>query len=346
MALRAGLIGYGLAGKVFHAPLLHAAGIEVAFVATHRDAALAQDFPKAHALPDPMAVATSTDVDLVVVASPNDSHFPLAMAALQTGHAVVIDKPFTRTAEEAGQLIALARKKDLVLSAFHNRRWDSDFMTFRACMERGDLGGVLSYECRFDRFRPQVTERWRERPVPGGGLLYDLGPHLVDQALTLFGWPDWLLADINIQRPGSAVDDDFRILMGKGKLRVLLSATHMAPGPGPKFVVHGDHGSFVKYGMDVQEDQLKTGTRPGDPDYGMEPTENAARLSIVGPGGKVTTPLPTLRGNYPAYYVGVRRAMEESAPVPVRAEDARDTIRVLELAIRSHQEGKKVLTPR
>lgn len=346
MALRAGLIGYGLAGRFFHAPLLHAAGIEVALVATRRNEELAHDFPHAHALPDPMAVATSAAIDLVVVASPNDTHFPLAMAALQAGHAVVIDKPFTCTAEEAGQLLALARRKGLLLSAFHNRRWDSDFLTLRRCLERGDLGEVLSYECHFDRFRPQVAERWRERPGPGTGLLYDLGPHLVDQALTLFGRPDWLLADIHIQRPGAVVDDAFRLLMGKGKLRILLSATLMAPAPGPKFVVHGDRGSFIQYGIDVQEDQLKAGKRPGDAGFGVGPAEHSAILTTVGPNGTATAPLPSLPGNWSAYYVGIRRALEEGAPVPVRAEDARDTIQILELALRSHQEGKKVFVPR
>jgi scyllo-inositol 2-dehydrogenase (NADP+) len=342
MTLRAGLIGYGLAGRVFHAPLLQASGIEVVMVATRRKDEVARDLSHAKVVSDPMVVATNPDLDLVVVASPNNTHFPLALAALQAGRSVVIDKPFTHTVAEAEQLMETARAQGRLLSAFHNRRWDSDFLTLRRCMERRDLGEIMSYECHFDRFRPQVSDRWREKPVPGVGLLFDLGPHLIDQALVLFGWPDWLAADLNIQRTGSVVDDDFRILMGKGKLRILLSATQMAAAPGPKFVVHGDRGSFMKQGMDVQENQLKAGMRPGDAGFGVEPTEQAASVTVMHKDIAETTVLPSLPGNYLAYYAGIRNALESGGPAPVSAEDARDSMRILELACRSHREGARI----
>ena len=343
MQLRAGLIGYGLAGRVFHAPLLQAAGIAVAQVASSRADEVRRDFPAAKVVADPMAVATSPDVDLVVVASPNDTHHALGLAALRAGRAVVIDKPFARTLAEAEELIATAQVQKKLLSVFHNRRWDSDFLTLKDCIQRGDLGEVVSYQCRFDRFRLEVQDRWRERPALGGGVFFDLGPHLIDQALELFGWPEWLFADLNRQRPGSQVDDDFRLIMGKGRVRMVLGATILAAQPEPKFVVHGTGGSFVKPGMDVQEDQLKAGLRPGDAGFGVEPAEQAASVTTLRNGQAQTerrTPLP---GQYVAYYQGIRATLEHGAPEPVTAQSALRTMRILELALQSHREGRKIL---
>ncbi len=342
MTIRAGIVGYGLAGKVFHAPLLQAAGIEVALISSSRSAEVAQDFPNARVVADPMTVATSKEIDLVVIASPNDTHVPLAKAALQAGRAVVVDKPFTHTVAEAEELIALAQAKNCLLSVFHNRRWDSDFLTLKASIARGDLGEVLSYQCRFDRFRLEVQDRWREQPTPGVGLFYDLGSHLIDQALQLFGWPDWLMADLNMQRPGTRVDDGFHLLLGKGKLRIVLAATILAAAPEPKFVVHGTRGSFVKSGMDVQEDQLKAGLRPGHAGFGVEQTSAAACVTTMHNGHAEATTIPTLPGTYVDYYLGIRKALETGALLPVRAEEARDTMRILELACRSHREGLRI----
>jgi len=342
MTIRAGVIGYGLAGKVFHAPLLQAAGIEVALVSSSRSAEVARDLPNASVVADPMAVATSQQIDLVVIASPNDTHVSLAKAALHAGRAVVVDKPFTHTVAEADELIALAQSKNCLLSVFHNRRWDSDFLTLKASLARGDLGQVLSYQCRFDRFRLEVQDRWREQPTPGVGLFYDLGSHLVDQALQLFGWPDWLQADLNMQRPGTRVDDGFHLLLGKGKLRIVLAATILAAAPEPKFVVHGTRGSFIKSGMDVQEDQLKSGLRPGQAGFGVEPTSASACVTTMHNGHALPTTIPTLPGTYVDYYLGIRKALETGAPLPVRAEEARDTMRILELACRSYREGRRI----
>jgi predicted dehydrogenase len=342
MQLRAGLIGYGLAGRVFHAPLLQAAGIAVAQVASSRADEVHRDFPAAKVIADPMAVATSPDVDLVVVASPNDTHHALGMAALRAGRAVVIDKPFARTVAEAEELIATARTQKRLLSVFHNRRWDSDFLTLKACIARGDLGEVVAYQCRFDRFRLEVQDRWREQPALGGGVFFDLGPHLIDQALELFGWPKWLFADLNRQRPGSRVDDDFHLVMGKGRLRIVLGATVLAAQPEPKFVVHGTGGSFVKPGMDVQEDQLKAGLRPGNAGFGVEPAEQAARVTTLRDGPARTETVAALPGQYVAYYEGIRAALERGAQSPVTAESALQTMRILELALQSSREGRRI----
>lgn len=342
MTVRAGLIGYGLAGRVFHAPLLQAAGISIDMVASSRGAEITRDLPQARVVKDPLDVATSSDVGLVVIGSPNDTHFSLAMAALETGHAVVIDKPFAQTVAEADKLIATAQAYGCLLSVFHNRRWDSDFKTLKESIRRGDIGEVVSYQCRFDRFRPEVADRWREKALPGVGLLYDLGPHLVDQALQLFGWPDWLVADLNKQREGTVVDDGFLIRMGKGKLRITLGATLMAAAAEPKFVVHGTRGSFLKVGIDMQEDQLKAGLRPGDKGFGREPEDTGAVLTTVNNGKAESTRLPTLPGDYAAYYVGIRDALEIGSPLPVTAEQARDSMVILEAACQSYGEGTRI----
>ncbi len=328
---------------MFHAPLLQAAGIAVAQVASSRADEVRRDFPAAKVVADPMAVATSPDVDLVVVASPNDTHHSLGLAALRAGRAVVIDKPFARTMAEAEELIATAQAQKKLLSVFHNRRWDSDFLTLKDCIQRGDLGEVVSYQCRFDRFRLEVQDRWRERPALGGGVFFDLGPHLIDQALELFGWPEWLFADLNRQRPGSQVDDDFHLVMGRGRLRIVLGATILAAQPEPKFVVHGTGGSFVKPGMDVQEDQLKAGLRPGDAGFGVEPAEQAASVTTLRNGQAHTERRTTLPGQYVAYYEGIRATLEHGAPEPVMAQSALQTMRILELALQSHREGRKIL---
>ena len=343
MTLRVGLIGYGLAGRVFHAPLLQAAGFEVTRVATGRSDEIARDLPAAIVVSDPISLATCVDVDLVVIASPNDTHYPLAMAALRAGRAVVIDKPFTTTVAEADELIATAQTHGCLLSVFHNRRWDSDFLTLKSVIARGDLGEVVSYQCRFDRFRAEVRDRWREQSIPGAGLFFDLGPHLIDQALQLFGWPDWLHADMQYQRAGTQVDDGFQLTMGKGRQRILLGGTMLAAAPEPKFVVHGTAGSFVKSGIDVQEVQLKAGLRPGDAGFAEEPASDAAHVTKVRGENFETAVIPTFRGEYSAYYAGIRAAMEGNASQPpVLAQQARDTMRIIEAARRSHRDGVRI----
>jgi len=340
--IRAGLIGYGLAGKVFHAPLLHAAGIRLAAVATSRRDEVAADWPDAAVEADPAALLARADMDLVVIATPNASHHPLALAALRAGRHVVIDKPFTVTSAEADELIGLARAGGLVLSAFQNRRWDSDFLTLRACLEAGEIGEVLLYQARFDRFRPAVPGRWRDRDEPGAGILYDLGSHLVDQALVLFGKPDWVQADLAIQREGARAVDAFHLTLAMGATRVELGASLLAASPGPKYVVHGRAGSFVKSGADVQEDQLKAGLRPGNPGFGEEPQETWPLVTRAGPDGLVSEARPAATGAYVDFYRGIARAVADGGGEPVAAEEARDVVRVIEAALASHREGRRV----
>jgi predicted dehydrogenase len=245
-ALRVGLIGYGYAGKTFHAPLIAAVpGLQLAAVASRDAAKVHADWPGTEVLADPQALLQRANLDLVVIATPNDSHYPLARAALAAGRHVVVDKPFTLTLAEARELQALAAQRGRLLSVFHNRRWDGDFLTLRALLAAGTLGRVVHLESRFDRFRPQVRQRWRESAQAGAGLWCDLGPHLLDQALQVFGPPRGIVLDQAALRDGAQADDWFLAQLRYDGLRVTLHASALAAAPGPRFTVHGTHGSWV-----------------------------------------------------------------------------------------------------
>ncbi|WP_225409432.1 oxidoreductase [Stigmatella hybrida] len=333
--LRVGLIGYGLSGATFHARLLAA---EPAFVldavSTRNAEAVARDWPSARVLSVDALLADPT-LEVAIVTSPNDSHAELARRALQAGKHVVVEKPFTLDSGEALQLGALARERGLCLAVFHNRRWDGDFLTVSQLLAQGRLGTLYSFESHFDRLRPQVKKRWKEDAVPGGGLLWDLGAHLIDQALQLFGLPESVMADLGLQRPGAQAVDWFHLLLRYGELRVILRSGSVVHEPWPRFVLHGEADAFVKYGLDPQEEQLKAGLLPGAPGWGAEPPERHGRLSQ---GGSV----PTAPGSYGRFYGQLAAAIAGQGPVPVTAESAAEVIRVIEAAQRSASEGRRV----
>jgi len=327
--IQVGLVGYGLAGSVFHAPLIRAcAHMNLAAVLTSRAV------PNAvHSLDELIDKS-----ELVVVASPNTSHFPIARQALEAGRDVVIDKPFTVTVEQADELIRAAATRQLVLSAFHNRRWDSDFLTVRTILPR--LGEIFLFEANWDRFRPQIKLGWRESPEPGGGLLNDLGPHLIDQALQLFGMPDHVAADIFAQRNDALVDDYFDVTLHYANRRVCLRSSTLVAAPRPRFAIHGTAGSFIKHGLDPQETQLKAGFSPNEPTFGLDQSHG----DIVFPDGRIEA-VPTERGKYEAYYEGIAMAILGRTPVPVSAQDARDVLVVIDLARRASVAGRRVPMP-
>lgn len=324
--IRTGLIGYGLAGSVFHEPLINASDrLELTAVLTSRNHRL-----KAGGLGDLLSRA-----DLVVIASPNQSHFPLAKRALEGGKHVVIDKPFTVTTDEAEELIAMASVRKLLLSVFHNRRWDGDFLTVEKMLP--SLGELLLFEANWDRFRPAIKEGWREAPEPGSGILNDLGPHLVDQVLKLFGMPDSVDADIAAQRSGARVDDYFAVTFIYGRMRAVLRSSSVMAAPRPRFGVHGTLGSFVKMGLDPQEAQLRAGMRPGDPGFGQGGDEGTLVLADAS-----ATKIPTEDGNYLEFYGGIAAAILDGAPVPVRPEEARQGLFLIDLARRAAALGKRL----
>lgn len=342
MPTRVGLIGFGLAGRVFHAPLFGPAGLTLAAVATSRRDEVEKRYPGTRVEPDWRNVVADPGVDLVVVATPNRMHAEIAIAALDAGKHVVVDKPFAVDTAEATRVIDKAAKTGLCLSVFQNRRWDADFLTLRDAVDRGELGEIHSYACHYDRFRPEVPVRWREEPGPGAGLLFDLGPHLIDQALLLFGRPDWIEADVMTQRDGARVDDSFHLRMGRGRLRVTLTAGLLVPDNARRYAVHGTAGSFVKNGLDIQEVQLGRGENPAMAGFGIDPVENHARLTrIVDGEARVSRPV-SRPGNYAAYYAAMREAVETGAAVPVDARDSRDGLHLIETAFQASETGRRI----
>lgn len=326
-SLSVGLLGFGLAGSVFHAPLIQCEPrLRLTAIASSRTDDIRRSAPEAVATTAD-AVIADPSIDLVVIATPNTSHAPLAREALLAGKHVVIDKPMATTAAEADELIDLAKRQGRLLTVFHNRRWDNDFLTLRACLDRGDIGRPYHYEAHFDRFRPQIKQGWREQTLAGSGVLFDLGAHLIDQALTLFGMPDRILADVGTQRPDAQVDDWFHIVLGYGPMRAILHCGTVVCRPGPRFQLHGDRGSFLKHGMDGQEAALRAGRLPTEADWGADDPENFALL-VQADGSERR--VETLRGDYPAFYRGVASSILDGAPPPVTAEQARDVLAVLE----------------
>ncbi|MCW3848232.1 oxidoreductase [Sphingomonas sp. LB-2] len=338
--IRTGVIGYGLGGMAFHAPLVDAVPeLELAAIATSRADQVHGRYP-AMAVTTPEAMIADPAIQLIAISTPNDSHFPLAEAALNAGKHVVIDKPFTNTVADGETLIALAKAKGLVLSAFHNRRWDGDFLTVRKLLDSGRLGDVRLAEFRWDRFRPEVTTLWRDLPEAGSGMLADLGPHLIDQALVLWGMPEALHADIAVQRDGARTDDYFVVTLHYGRKRVVCSASRLIVSPSPRFALRGTAANFVKYGLDPQEPMMKAGGSANDPAYGVEDAASYGVLNL--PDGSRET-VPTERGDYKRYYSGVGRAIAEGGKPPVTAEDAVAGLRLIELARQSSAEGRRIV---
>ncbi|WP_339883686.1 oxidoreductase, partial [Vreelandella maris] len=268
--INVGLVGYGFASQTFHAPLIQATeGLDLVAVSSSDGAKVQASLPSVEVEAQALALCKRSDIDLIVIPTPNDTHFSLAKAALSAGKHVVVDKPFTVTLSEGKLLKKLADEKECLLSVFHNRRWDSDFLTVKALLEAGKLGRLVNFESHFDRFRPEVRDRWREKATPGGGIWYDLGPHLLDQACELFGMPQAILLELGTLRDGAKADDDFLALLGYEDFRVTLAAGTLVADPTPRFRVHGTQGSFVKYGLDPQEDRLKAGEVP-TPQWGID----------------------------------------------------------------------------
>ena len=341
--INVGLVGYGLAGRVFHAPLIHAnPNLRLTHIVQRGGNLSATNYPDVNELRDVDALLAKDSVALVVVATPNTSHYDIAARALQAGKHVVVDKPFTITSSDADQLIVLSRKVGRVLSVFQNRRWDGDFLTVRQIVEQKLLGRLVEYESRFDRFRPMVKpEAWREQALPGSGLLYDLGSHLIDQAVVLFGRPTGVYAQVLQQRDGAAAPDSCEIHLEYPTLKVTLKASSLVCEPSPRFVLYGTQGSFVKYGLDPQEEALKQGRSPAQPNWGTE-TEEAWGTHTRCNGNVTRAKYPTLAGCYPKYYNNVYRAITGQEELAVKPEQAREVIRLIELAQQSSVEKRMI----
>ncbi len=350
-SLRVGIIGYGLAGSVFHAPLVAATpGMTVSAIVTgnpQRQAQARRDYPAAtiYASADEL-FANAELLDLVVVGAPNRAHVPLGIAALETGLPVVIDKPLAPSASEAERLLATAQRAGKLLSVFQNRRWDGDFLTVRHLIAADLLGPVIRLESRFDRFRPAPRPgAWRERPEPeeAGGLLFDIDAHLIDQAMQLFGTPVSVYAEVDIRRAEARVDDDsFVALRFAGGQVAHLWASVIPRQPGPRLRVIGLRGVYEKHGLDPQEASLRAGGRPGDDGWGREPRERWGHL-FTEVGGLATDGLvETLPGSYETYYALLRDALISGGQPPVDPTDSLAALRVIEAARESARTGTTI----
>lgn len=343
-AIKVGLASYGMSGMVFHAPFLaRTQGFQLTHILERSSEKSRQQFPDITIVRSFEALLEDASIDLVVVNTPNALHYDMTRQALLAGKHVVVEKPFTVTFEEAQSLIQLAKEKQLVLTVFQNRRWDGDFMIVQKIVGQELLGKLVDYEAHYDRYVTEIrSESWKETDLPGSGILYNLGSHMIDQALVLFGMPTAVTADIGARRKGSDVDDYYNIVMHYPELKVHLKSSYLVKELGPRYILHGTTGSFIKYGIDPQEEELKAGRFPEGDDWGKEPSTDWGKLNAQIEGLSYVGKVETLPGNYSIFYQNLYDAIRRGKPLAVKPEEAADVIRLIELAIKSNQESRTV----
>ena len=325
--IKTAIIGFGYSAQTFHVPLLQAhSGFSIVAVSSSKAAMVNAALPEASCYDNVESILQDETIDLVVITSPNDTHFPIAKAALERGKHVVLEKPFVNSVTEGEALIELAEKRQCILSVFHNRRWDGDFLTVKSLIDEGAFGSVRFFESHFDRFRPKVRDRWREQPGPGAGTWYDLGSHLVDQAFSLFGKPERISSSCRCLRENSKTVDFFHVLLHYPDLEVVLQSSPFSAAETLRFNVQGELGNYVKYGLDPQEMALKSG---------VIPMSESWFESLQTPDGKLHTDagvreIVTLAGNYSAYFDGVAAAINQGEALDVTARQALDVIELIE----------------
>lgn len=337
--IKVGIVGYGYATATFHAPLIASvAGLELVAISSSDAGKVHAAWPQVAVCASAQALFARADIDLVIIPTPNDTHHALARLALAAGKHVVVDKPFTLTTADARDLIALAKTEQRLLSVFHNRRWDADFLTVQKLLASGQLGRLTHFESHFDRYRPQVPQRWRDGAGPGSGLWYDLAPHLIDQALCLFGMPQSIWLDLASQRDAALTDDWFHAILRYGELRVILHASALVAHQGPRIVMHGTQGSYTKYGLDPQEDALKAGARPGQEGWGID--TQPGRLDLLRGSWMQQSSLASEAGDYAQFYRAMRDAIWHGTASPVAASEALQVMQLLELGQHSAAQGR------
>ncbi|PHM65402.1 dehydrogenase [Xenorhabdus stockiae] len=340
--LKVGLVGYGYASKTFHAPLIAGTpNVELVAISSSDAEKVKKDWPGINVVSSPEALFNDPDIDLIVIPTPNDTHFPLAQKALAAGKHVVVDKPFTITVAEAEALKKQAEEANLLLSVFHNRRWDSGFLTVQSLLKDNVLGELKYYESHFDRYRPAVRQRWREAAGAGSGIWYDLGPHLLDQAVQLFGKPQAITTDLGIIRPNAETADYFHAQLKYPTLKVVLHASMLVAAESPIYTLHGMSSSYVKYGLDTQEDCLKAGESLTQENWGYDARDGHVTASQN--DNLITQTVPNLPGNYGAYYAAVRDAILAGKPNPVTAEEAILIMKLIEAGEKSAKEQRTVV---
>jgi predicted dehydrogenase len=336
--IRVGVVGYGIAAQVMHLPFLSTMKEYQVVSILERHASLSREkYPITNLVRTIDEMVSDPNVDLVVITTPNDTHFPYTQKALHAGKHVVLEKPFTINTDDARQLINLSKKSKGQLSVFQNRRYVSDFLTVKKIIRENMLGEIVEYEAHYDRYRPErKPNAWREKDIPGSGILFDLGAHLIDQALYLFGIPKTIDADVRFQRPHALVDDYFDLRMDYGFSKVILKSGMLVREPGPRFMVNGRLGTFLKSGEDVQEAALKQGVLPVSPDWGKDPEEFWGLLHTELNGKIIREKFPSIPGGFGLYYKNLYRTLAEGAPLREKPEHGYNSIRMVELALESN----------
>jgi scyllo-inositol 2-dehydrogenase (NADP+) len=331
-----GLIGFGLAGRAFHAPVIRAVpGLRLAAILQRSGNEAAKAYPDVRIARNLDELLAMANIRVIVIATPNDTHYSLARQCLAAGRDVVVDKPFTTTLEEATDIVQFAKDRSRLLTVYQNRRYDGDFQAVQQLVSSGELGRIVRFETTYDRFRPQLrANAWRERSGPGAGILFDIGPHLIDHAMQLFGVPTAVTADIRIEREGGAADDAFDITLHHPELRAVLCSTILAVTTRPRFLLHGTRGAYVKHGFDLQEPKLRAGRIPWqETPTQAEQEENSGLLTVANADGSTSQRrIPAASSDFRDYYANVRDAILGQAQPAVSPQRALDVMRVLELA--------------
>ncbi|MDQ1407199.1 MAG: scyllo-inositol 2-dehydrogenase [Acidobacteriaceae bacterium] len=330
-----GLIGFGLAGRAFHAQVIRATpGLRLAAILQRNGNEAAEKYPDVRVVRSLEELLDIRDLRLVVIATPNETHAPIARQCLEAGRDVVVDKPFATTLKEAEGLVELAKKRGTLITVYQNRRYDGDFQAIRQIVADGTLGRIVRFETNYDRFRPDLKPgAWRERVGPGSGILFDIAPHLIDHALVFFGLPEAVTADIRMERTVAVVDDSFDVMLHyPGGMRAVLRSTMLAVAPRPRFVLHGTRGAFIKQTFDPQEINLRRGYVPETGPWGGEPEEDWGVLNTVENGVVTKRSVPSATSDYRDYYANVRDAILGRATLAVTPAHALDVMRVLEMA--------------
>ncbi|MDF2698640.1 MAG: oxidoreductase domain protein [Haloplasmataceae bacterium] len=335
------IIGFGLSGKVFHAPIISSMeSFNLSKIYTRNQESISyisNNYVNTKIVNDVDEIMNDLEIELVIISTPNEFHYEYAKIALESGKHVIVEKPFTIITKEADDLINLANKVEKVLTVFQNRRYDSDFKTVKKVIESGKLGNIVEYEAHFDRFRNYLKNSWKEENKPGSGILYDLGPHLIDQALMLFGLPNQIFGDIRIQRECANTTDNFELILYYDKLKVTLKAGMLVKANLPRYIILGDQGTFIKYGMDVQEMELSIGNKPLNDEWGIEPESIWGELNT----DKLEKVISE-KGDYRVFYQNIYNTIVYDEKLQVTPKQAEHTIKIIELAILSNKEKRVV----
>jgi scyllo-inositol 2-dehydrogenase (NADP+) len=338
------LLSYGMSGEIFHAPLLSAdPGFALSMVVQRNSDKAKRRYPNVRIVKQVNDVMADESIELVVVNVPNEWHYQYATQALEAGKHVVVEKPFTVTVQEANDLMALAKRKNKLLTVFQNRRWDGDFLTVKKVIENGWVGKIAEFELHYDRYRNYIeANTWKEEQGPGSGILYNLGSHMLDQVLVLFGMPIEVDARVGVQRPGGKVEDFYDIRMQYRDFQAVVKSSYLVREATPRYMLHGTEGSFIKYGIDPQEQALKDGKIPGSPGWGVDPKELWGKLNTSLSGLHVEGLIETIPGNYSSFYRNVHDAIRKGDSLSVKPEESRDGIRLIEACYESSRSHKAI----